>query len=963
MRIIVAVKMGVKNGGYLYEKTRKLFAAILIVLIVISTVPVSGLIEAKLPWVNLDGITNNGGSVIANAASNSDLRFELNEDGASYYVTGASTNIEGALVIPEKYNNKPVTVIRNNAFAYCKKLTSVKIPDSITTIADEAFSYCSNLKSIVIPDNVTSIGHYAFLNSGIYFDPNNWSDQALYIGKFLIKYSGPEFEESHFPFSIKSGTVCIADGAFSDNDCLNKIIIPDTVKIIGESAFYNCSNISELPIPDSVEMIGSQAFGDCHSLRDLTIPKGVKSLGERAFLNCSSLIAINVSAENSFYSSVDGVLFDKNKTKLICYPCKKAGSKYMIPDTVLTVEENAFERCEELQKVDFSAGITNIGSNAFMYCENLSSVTIPNGVTSIGKEAFSYCSNLKNIELPDTLVKIGCSAFSYTNYYKNNNNWTSGVLYIGKHLISSNSKISSTYSIAQNTLCIADNAFEWVSSLTKIVIPDSVVAIGNDAFMCCINLVDISLPKSITAIGNGAFFNCTSLTKVIIPENVTDIGEFAFNSCNSLTKITIPDSVKTIECGAFLNCKKLNSVIIPSSVIAIGDKAFGYINNTKITSFKIFGTAGSEAEKYAKSNKFAFVSSKPGLTTLKSIANTAGGVKITWAAEVNAEGYYVYRKTTGGWSKIATITNNTVSFTDKNVKCGASYTYTVKAYNCFGNGLYSSKGISIKYTLSQPNVSVKNVSSGVMISWSRITGATGYLVYRKAGGAKSWSRIATINKNEVVSFKDKNVKSGTNYKYTVKAYCGKSASTYMSGVSTKYLAQPKVSVSNASKSITVKWNKIGGATGYLVYRKAGGASSWSRIATITKNQTISYTDKNVLRGTNYKYTVKAYYGKICSSYTSGITIMHIAPTVINSVVSGKSGITLKFNRVSEGTGYIIYRKTTGEWTKLATVKGNSNTTFVDKSAKKGTTYTYTIKAYNGSYKSAACGVKTCKDKY
>lgn len=177
-------------------------------------------------------------------------------------------------------------------------------------------------------------------------------------------------------------------------------------------------------------------------------------------------------------------------------------------------------------------------------------------------------------------------------------------------------------------------------------------------------------------------------------------------------------------------------------------------------------------------------------------------------------------------------------------------------------------GIIASQKLPKPTPKVANKNGYVSITWSKSAGAKGYYVYRKGPNDKSWKRIGNVTGT---SFKDKNVKSGTNYTYTVKAYNGSIYSSYHSGVAIKYLAQPTFKVANKSSYVSITWNKTAGAKGYYVYRKGPNDKKWVRIANVTGK---SYSDKKVKRNVKYTYTVKAYNGSYNSSYHSGVTVKH-----------------------------------------------------------------------------------------
>ncbi len=258
------------------------------------------------------------------------------------------------------------------------------------------------------------------------------------------------------------------------------------------------------------------------------------------------------------------------------------------------------------------------------------------------------------------------------------------------------------------------------------------------------------------------------------------------------------------------------------------------------------------------------------------IANASTGVKVSWNKITGATGYKVYRAEYAngkwtGWKSVKTIDkSSTVSWTDKSVKSGVKYKYTVKAVNGKTASTYKSSS-SLLY-LAQPESQLKNTSSGIKVSWKKITGATGYTIYSSTYNAKTkkWSGWSNRGKTTKTSWTDKSVKSGTYYKYTVKATNGKVTSAHNPTSGLIYLAQPTVNVKSSSGTVQVNWNKVAGATGYKIYRKANNATKWSTLATVKGT---SYNDVKVSEGNSYSYTVKAYKGKVWSSYnTKGVTV-------------------------------------------------------------------------------------------
>ena len=180
---------------------------------------------------------------------------------------------------------------------------------------------------------------------------------------------------------------------------------------------------------------------------------------------------------------------------------------------------------------------------------------------------------------------------------------------------------------------------------------------------------------------------------------------------------------------------------------------------------------------------------------------------------------------------------------------------------------------------------------------------------------------------------------------------------------TPSIAKPTIkSIANTSSAIKLTWGKVGKIDEYELYRKAG-SSSWKKLATLDK-KTTSYTDKSVKSGTKYSYKIRACTGDYKGSFSSAKSIVFLTKVNVTSATSGKTGITVKWGKVSGAKGYYVYRKTGSDsYKKLATVKSGSTVKYLDKSAKKGKTYTYYVKAYNGSYTSYNSNTVKCKDKY
>lgn len=421
-------------------------------------------------------------------------------------------------------------------------------------------------------------------NTGIRYNTfyRNHSIQSL-------KYSD-EFEQGGYvlTFPDTSGTIATQEWVGQSSNASSHKAYYNTLRDI--KTVWGDNNGAIIVIPEGTTKIATGAYQYNKSAKVVAIPDSVTSIGLNAFYNCDSLTSV------------------------------------VIPDSVTSIGSNAFSSCDSLTSVSIGNSVASIGNYAFSGCNNLTSVEIYDGVTSIGDSAFRGCTSLTSIEIPDSVTMIGDEAFnSCTNLqYTIKDN----IKYLGnqnnpyRYLVGVASKTITSASIDEKCKVICDDAFDNCSSLTSVIIPDSVTHIGESPFppftkfknvyitdieaWCNISFGGINdyapytanpfyyaknlylnnelvseliIPNTVTEIKDCAFSGCDSLTSVTIPDSVTSIGDYAFNDCSSLTSVAIPSSVTSINKSTFCDCKNLTSIVLPDSITSIGEYAFMRCSN------------------------------------------------------------------------------------------------------------------------------------------------------------------------------------------------------------------------------------------------------------------------------------------------------------------------------------------------------------------------------------------------
>ena len=464
---------------------------------------------------------------------------------------------------------KSVTNIGGWAFEGCSGLKSVTIPEGVKSIENNAFNQCGDLVSVTIPSSVTRIGEAAFGNC-----------------RGLKSVTLPE------------GVEVIDGSAFNRCSGLTSFALPSSVKSIGSFAFEGCGELTSLILPQGLTKIDFNAFRGLNKLTTMTIPASVTEIGGAVFSYCGGLTQINVEAENQKYTSVDGVLYTKDRTELVM--CPNGLKSVTIPGSVTNIGLGAFIGCSKLTSVMLPSSLKSIGAWAFEGCNGLASVTIPANVTKIDRYAFVNCGGLASVtirgERPDAPNNI-FQGLKSIHVPANAKSWAGMKTWQGIPLVFDGEQTAEAAQrqavaereqqletlrqiqeqlrrqreerdAAQRRVGQAVNAaaeqqqatvdgYTWSYRVNDGAA--TIVAEKGRRFSCAVSPMptgDVKIPVTlngvkVTSVGREAFRNCKGLTSVTIPEGVTHIDENAFCDCNVLKSVTIPLSVTNIAENAF----------------------------------------------------------------------------------------------------------------------------------------------------------------------------------------------------------------------------------------------------------------------------------------------------------------------------------------------------------------------------------------------------------------------------
>jgi len=577
----------------------------------------------------------------------------------------------GDVVIPATVTNGvPVTALKDyiENLRYDDGITSITLPASVTNIGAGNFVGCTALVAINVAE-----GNTAYSSAdGILYDVSKTELLVSPGGKTVVT-NMPEsvvtiasgaFEGSRVQFCVMAqyatniaerafsgcsylGSVSIEKhirniGAYAFENCVNVSIVnfpsDSFCEVIGVGAFSGCTKLQRVTIPDSVKVIRGGAFSGCSELFDVTIGSGVAQIGDAtvphyidewgddatmdfdpAFGNCANLRDFKVSKDNAIYEAIDGCIYYRstpNTAKtLAVYPSGRGDLHFYGGVTVTAIGEGACSYCNKLKKLTIPQSVKDIGIEAFAHCEGVTNVYIQaNSVTNISFGAFAWNMNTMDVEVAGSVRTIGEWAFMHNfGPYNLNDDFTTGqlVLHEGIREIGrgafercfrigeieiprsvqrmgesafADTRLARRIVIGNGLRVIPESAFEcsWGSKLSELIIGNNVVGIGACAFAGCEKLRNLNIPSAVWDIGDNAFSGCTSLCALNLPSNLKSIGAGAFGGSSYGMMMSSARSLLGIGAQTFDGCTDLRRVLVPNSVTNIGVGAFGAVTSENL---------------------------------------------------------------------------------------------------------------------------------------------------------------------------------------------------------------------------------------------------------------------------------------------------------------------------------------------------------------------------------------------
>lgn len=529
-----------------------------------------------------------------------------------------------------------VETIGAKAFGYCSSLKAIPFPDSVKTIGDSCFIGCSGVTELTLNKGVTSVGPGAFsgMNS---LEKIQWNAES--IGDFSMydqPFSRDMNASTKLTVTFGTGVTRIPAYIFSQYGSVYKIVMSDSVEVVGAAAFDSCISLEEIVFSQNLKEIENNVFSGCTALTGVILPDSVEKLGKSAFYGCKGITELSLGknlkeiGEQAFYAleKITTISLPETLTMIGQYAfayCQGL-TEMDIPDTVISIDQYAFAYCRGLLKINLGESLETIGNYAFREtaiseitlpdsvkqlsigvftdCKSLKTVTIGRGVVGIRQNAFKNCVVLENVFWNAVSIPDYLSSFDIFNH--------AGVDGDGIKVVFGDS--------VENipAYVFSPSSQNYRSKIKEITIGENVKTIGNYAFDDAVylekiywnatNVNDLSsdaqysaytfskagtstdgielvfgnkverIPAFAFCANNTSTFKSPKITKAVLSDSITEIGDYGFGNCDYLKEILWGDNVTSIGNYAFFNCTSLESLCLPEKIKTIGDWAFGSCN-------------------------------------------------------------------------------------------------------------------------------------------------------------------------------------------------------------------------------------------------------------------------------------------------------------------------------------------------------------------------------------------------
>ena len=889
--------------------------------------------------------------------------------------------------------DESVEIIGNYAFANCSSLSSVTFHEGLVRIGERAFAECRLLASVTIPDSVTGIGESAFLNTA--FQLNQTTD-VIYAGKWIIDCNGYRDGEGLESITIKDGVTHIADDAFSSCLYLKSVDLPDSIRYIGDYTFKYCEALESVTIPDGVTSLGEGTFYGCVSLKKVSLPDTLTTLDEGTFYECEALESIVLPDSITkmggctFYCcfSLKSVVLPSkiNAIRGFDFFACMALESIDIPDTVRMIDSYAFSECESLTTVKIPDGVTDIGEHAFSYCYTLGYVDIPDSVEKIDIFAFYSCPELYSVTVPENVTTIGNYAFGY--YFDEDKG--GAALDSNLVLYCRENSVAHTYAVENGVaylICIDPitgfSVTDRGSDYITLAWDEDTSA---DAYMVeqyidgeWVQIAGICDETTYTVTGLAPFTKYSFRMR-----SYRNTGSLTFFSDYTITRkpVTNPAAVTGFGINAsgsdyITLIWNKNTGVTGYSIEQYKDGAWteiATITSDKTTSYKVTGLAASTKYSFRMraygitemGNKVCgdytatliTITLMPATSGFTSPSKSTTAVRLSWTADALATGYVIERYVSGNWVQIADITDGTATtYKVTGLLPGTAYSFRMFTYSDENSGDYTEElTVNTMMTEVKNFASPSKSTSAIRLSWTENKYADGYVIEQYKSG--SWVQIADITDSATVTYKVTGLKTGTAYKFRMKAYSVTKYGETIYGNKTATLTAntlaPSVTgldlKSRSSIALRLTWEENTAVDGYAIEQYKSG--KWVQIADISDNTVIEYKVTGLKSATTYKFRMRGYcitkYGdKAYSAYTSTLkkTTAPSAVTELTVKSRAKTAIRLAWKQVTSAKGYIIEQYKDGKWVRVGKVTPNDITDYRIDGLASGTTYKFRVKTY------------------